>query len=255
MHQGRLALLGYNTTDPGAGNGPPPPPLSLSLSWSRHRHLLVLVFLPGASSSHREPRQSSTDTNVRCQCLQLLLTSGFLLGKPAAQVISSQLLSQEATRRRRLSISVKFRLLSRPSLEHREIFFQITALLQMPGTGMVEADSYPTWFEEVVECEKADQLPASETFSSSRPPAQPLSPGHGQEPAGCWDGDSLSQRKTPAHYPMAAKEVFWRKLYCLDTSFSGVFQLPKKRHRKSLVSILHLYKREYEIIILRARGI
>lgn len=52
----------------------------------------------------------------------------------------------------------------------------------MPGTGMVEADSYPTWFEEVVECEKADQLPASETFSSSRPPAQPLSPGHGQEP-------------------------------------------------------------------------
>ena len=182
MHQGRLALLGYNTTDPGAGNGPPPPPLSLSLSWSRHRHLLVLVFLPGASSSHREPRQSSTDTNVRCQCLPLLLTSGFLLGKPAAQVISSQLLTQEATRRRRLSISVKFRLLSRPSLEHREIFFQITALLQMPGTGMVEADSYPTWFEEVVECEKANQLPASETFSSSRPPAQPLSPGHGQEP-------------------------------------------------------------------------
>ena len=83
---------------------------------------------------------------------------------------------------RRLSISVKFRLLSRPSLKHQEIFFQITALLQMPGTGMVEADSYPTWFEEVVECEKADQLPASETFSSSRPPAQPLSPGHGQEP-------------------------------------------------------------------------
>ena len=123
--------------------------------------------------------------------------------------------------------------LSRPSLEHQEIFFQITALLQMPGTGMVEADSYPTWFEEVVECEKADQLPASETFSSSRPPAQPLSPGHGQEPAGCWDGDSLSQRKTPAHQPMAAKEVFWRKLNCLDTSFSGVFQLPKKHTEKA----------------------
>ena len=111
---------------------------------------------------------------MRCQCLQLLLTSGFLLGKPAAQVISSQLLTQEATRRRRLSISVKFRLLSRPSLEHQEIFFQITAVLQMPGTGMVEADSYPTWFEEVVECEKADQLPASETFSSKSPPSAGL---------------------------------------------------------------------------------
>ena len=189
---------------------------------------------------------------MRCQCLPLLLTSGFLLGKPAAQVISSQLLTQEATGRRRLSISVKFRLLSRPSLEHQEIFFQITALLQMPGTGMVEADSYPTWFEEVVECEKADQLPASETFSSSRPPAQPLSPGHGQEPAGCWDGDSLSQRKTPSHGSKGSiLEETKLPRYILLRCVSAT----KKTHRKSLVSILHLYKREYEIIILRARGI
>ena len=142
--------------------------------------------------------------------------------------------------------------LSRPSLEHQEIFFQITALLQMPGTGMVEADSYPTWFEEVVECEKADQLPASETFSSSRPPAQPLSPGHGQEPAGCWDGDSLSQRKTPSHGSKGSiLEETKLPRYILLRCVSAT----KKTHRKSLVSILHLYKREYEIIILRARGI
>ena len=122
----------------------------------------------------------------------------------------------------------------------------------MPGTGMVEADSYPTWFEEVVECEKADQLPASETFSSSRPPAQPLSPGHGQEPAGCWDGDSLSQRKTPSHGSKGSilEETILPR-YILLRCVSAT----KKTHRKSLVSILHLYKREYEIIILRARGI
>ena len=41
LHQGRLALLGYNTTDPGAGNGPPP---LLLLSLFLYLGLVIVIF-------------------------------------------------------------------------------------------------------------------------------------------------------------------------------------------------------------------
>ena len=126
--------------------------------------------------------------------------------------ISPQLLTQEATSNGHFYVEIW--LLSWPLLQE-EWKFRIKCYIVLPqvlGTRLVQADSYPTWFENVavvavevmvevmvVVGRRPGGLPASETFSCR--PARALSPAGRGRGATCttpgWSAeeDLLSHRK------------------------------------------------------------